>query len=150
MLWNLSRRSGWQRLVMLVWMIGLSCWLTACGSGNWPNQAIVSQAIAQQVEAIQRPLSQQLKLTPPSRKDIQIKHLQITDRAVTTIDGNPAYHLSGTYDLSLKQGHQQGEQRGDRFDLYLKAQQVGQETRWQLGQQQGSNWEFQPLALTKN
>ncbi|MFM2429165.1 MAG: hypothetical protein RLZZ511_378 [Cyanobacteriota bacterium] len=153
MLWNLSRRSllgvWWQRLVIMLWIVALSSGLTACGNANFPSQTIVSQAIAQQVEAIQKPLSQQLKLTPPRRQDIQIRHLQITDRDIQPINGTPTYHLSGTYDLSLKQGHQQGEQSGDRFDIYLQAQQIGKETRWNLGQQIANNWEFKPLTVIK-
>ncbi|MBE9028187.1 hypothetical protein IQ266_00270 [filamentous cyanobacterium LEGE 11480] len=140
----------WQRLLSILLISTIACYLTACGNGNFPNQKVIVSAVARQVEQIQQPLSQQLKLKPPSLKDIRISNLAITERDTTLINGAPAYYLSGQYDLTLKQQDQQTTQRGDHFEVYLQPKQDGKITRWQLAQKSGEAWELETLSTGKS
>jgi hypothetical protein len=124
----------------------LSVGLTACGS-NLPKSAVIEQAIAMQVADIQSSLSQELKLKPPTLKDIRIGHVKIEQQSGLSIDREPGYHLSGTYDLTLRQSDHQATQTGDRFDLYLQKHTEGsgkaQRQIWRLAAQTPNGWQTQ-------
>jgi hypothetical protein len=139
-----------QRVLSIVIISAIALGLTACSNGNFPSTSVIERAIAHQVEQIQQPLSQQLKLPAPSLKDIRISHVTITDRDTTLINGEAAYHIIGEYDLTLKQTDHQANQTGDRFDLYLQPKQTGKTTTWQLAQATGDDWKLEPLSSGKS
>jgi hypothetical protein len=126
----------WQQLVSILLISMLACCLTACGKADFPSRQIIEQAIARQVEQVQQPLSQQLKLPPPTLQDIRISHLQISDRDTRVINGEKGYHIRGQYDLTLKQSGYSTSQAGNPFDLYLQPRQEGKVMHWQLAQKQ--------------
>ncbi len=139
------RCARWQQLALILLISMMAGCLTACGNANLPSQSIVEQAIARQIEQVQQPLSQQLKLLPPALKDIHISHLQISERETVAINGEPGYHIRGYHDLTLKQSGGATTQTGYPFDVYLQPYQDGKATRWQLAQRVGASWALESI-----
>jgi hypothetical protein len=139
-----------KRWANMIITIGLAMVLTACG-GSFPSHRVIEQAIALQVQQVQADLSQQLKLKAPTLKDIRIQHLQIEDSTGINLDREPGYHISGQYDLSLRQSDHQAMQTGDRFDLYLQKHTEGsgktQKQVWRLAEPEGAGWKMQAIAI---
>jgi hypothetical protein len=138
-----------QMLLTIVVAIGLTLGLTACGD-NRPGNQVVERAIALQVAQVQTAISQQLKLKPPTLKDIRIQHLQIEQQSGVPIEQEPGYHLSGHYDLTLRQSDHQATQADDRFDLYLQRHTEGvgktQKQVWRLAAPtDGKGWTTQAI-----
>jgi hypothetical protein len=140
-----------RRTIALVFAACLTLGLAACSNNssgsysNFPSQAIISQAIARQVEQIQQPLSAQLKLPAPTLKDIRISHLNILEKGTALINGAPGYHVSGEYDFSLKQSDGQSPITHDRFDISLQPRQETKVIIWQLAQKVGDTWKLETL-----
>lgn len=135
----------WRQLALILLMTVMASGLTACGNADLPSQSIIEQAIARQIERVQQPLSQQLKLTPPTPKDIHITHLKISERETVTLNGEMGYHIRGYHDLTLRRSGGSTTQTGYPFDVYLQPRQDGKATRWQLAQKQGTGWILDPL-----
>lgn len=138
-------KQGLQWILVIVLCVGL----TACGGKNFPSQRLLEQAIALQVEQVQSPLSQQLKLKPPTLKDIRISHVRLTEQSPLEIDSAPGYHLKGTYDLRLKQVDRQAKQQQNPFDLYLQQQVEGKTKVWNLAQPDPESSEASPVWITR-
>jgi hypothetical protein len=116
------------RALLAVVLVGL---LTACGN-NIPglSNRVVQQAIALQVGQTQQTLAQQLRLKKPPK--VEVKQVAIANQESLQIQGLPAYHLQGTYDLTLKLPNRQVTQEKNPFEVYLQ-QQPDQKT-WKLAQ----------------
>lgn len=133
----------WLSLVqprLLRWVVfGLClCVLTACSpSTHLPSQDLIERAIGLQVERTQTPLSQQLKLPAPTRSQIQIRQIEVESQTPLTIEQRPAYHLQGTYNLTLKQSGHTLHQPHNPFDIYL--QQRPEEKTWHFAEPNPEN-----------
>jgi hypothetical protein len=135
-----------QWVLVLVLCVGL----TACGGKNFPPPRVIEQAIALQVEHVQVPLSQQLKLKPPALKDIRISHVRLTEQSPLEIDRVLGYHLKGTYDLTLKQVGRQARQQQNPFDLYIQQQVEGKTKVWNLAQPDPESSAASPVWITRS
>lgn len=124
------------RLVLTVILLGL---LTACGTvGLEPSSQLVQRALALQLSQTQQHLSQQLhasgRLQPPSFK---INRVVITQQEPLVIQNLPAYHVQGTYDLTLKLPRRQVNQQQNPFEVYLQSQKEGKTWRLAIPQSSG-------------
>jgi hydroxypyruvate isomerase len=106
--------------------------LSACSSVKppiefAPNGEIIQKAIALQLSQTQQRLGQQLNASRPEFKVTQISVKKIEPIAVGNL---AAYHLQGTYNLTLILPRQQVKQKNNNFDLYLQRQIEGK--TWRL------------------
>jgi len=118
----------WQRWLIL----GFCCLgLLACQAEKpplefAPDGAVVQQAIAFQLDRTQAELSRQLNASPPKTK---ISQITVQTIEAIAINGLPAYHLKGVYNLKLFLPRQTVTQPKNPFDLYLQRQQEGKSWR---------------------
>jgi hydroxypyruvate isomerase len=92
-----------------------------------PDGEIVQKAIALQLSQTQQGLGQQLNASRPEFKITQISVKKIEPIAVSNL---AAYHLKGTYNLTLILPRKQVKQKNNHFDLYLQRQIEGK--TWRL------------------
>ncbi|MCU0536194.1 MAG: hypothetical protein MUD14_20090 [Hydrococcus sp. Prado102] len=92
-----------------------------------PDGEIVQKAIALQLSQTQQRIGQQLNASRPEFKITQISVKKIEPIAVGNL---AAYHLTGTYNLTLILPRQQVKQKNNHFDLYLQRQIEGK--TWRL------------------
>jgi len=131
------------RAILAVVLIGL---LTACGNSvPGLSNRVVQQAIALQVNQTQQTLATQLRLKKPPQ--VEVKQVAIANQESLKIQGLPAYHLQGTYDLTLKLPSRQVTQEKNPFEVYLQ-QQPDQKT-WKLAQLSKSDTEADPVWVTE-
>jgi hypothetical protein len=131
------------RAILAVVLIGL---LTACGNSvPGLSNRVVQQAIALQVNQTQQTLATQLRLKKPPQ--VEVKQVAIANQESLKIQGLPAYHLEGTYDLTLKLPSRQVTQEKNPFEVYLQ-QQPDQKT-WKLAQLSKSDTEAEPVWVTE-
>lgn len=122
------------RLVLTAILLGL---LTACGTaGLEPNSQLVQRAIALQLEQTQQQLSQQLGL---DFKGFEINRVAITQQEPLVIQDLPAYHVRGSYDLTLKLPRRRVTQQQNPFDVYIQRQKEGKTWRLALPQSTGKD-----------
>lgn len=122
------------RLVLTVILLGL---LTACGTARLePSSQLVQRAIARQLEQTQQQLSQQFGL---DFKGLEINRVAITQQEPLVIQDLPAYHLRGTYDLTLKLPGRQVNQQQNPFDVYIQRQKEGKTWRLAIPQSIGKD-----------
>ena len=113
--------------------------LTACGSPIPPTEFapdgnIVRKAIALQLSLTEQAISEQLKASHPELEITQIAVKQLDPLFIAKL---PAYHLQGTYNLTLKLPRQQVKQKNNRFDIYLQRQVEGK--TWRLLKRESSD-----------
>lgn len=102
--------------------------LTACGTVKLePNSQLVKRAIALQFEQTQQQLSQQLSLDV---KGFKVNSVVVTKREPLVIQDLPAYHVQGTYNVTLKLPKRRVTQEQNPFDVYLQSQKEGK--TWRL------------------
>lgn len=111
------------RLIAIAILLGL---LTACSVRVEPSHKLVQQAIALQLEQTQQQLGKQLGL---HFQGLEVERVAITQREPVEIQSLPAYHVRGTYDLTLKLPRKV-TQTQNSFDVYLQRQQEGK--TWRL------------------
>jgi hypothetical protein len=92
-----------------------------------PDGEIIQKAIMLQLEQTEQGISQQLKTARPQLEISQINVKKIEPVYVSDL---AAYHLQGTYNLTLKLPRQQVTQKKNRFDIYLQRQIEGK--TWRL------------------
>lgn len=112
------------RTIFTAILIGL---LTACSIGLEPNSQLVKQAIALQVEQTQQQLGEQLNL---DIKEVEINSVALKKREPLKIQDLPAYHVQGTYNVTLKLPKRRITQEKNPFDVYLQRQKEGK--TWRL------------------
>lgn len=118
--------------------------MTACGSAELtPSSQLVRDAIALQLNLTQQQLSQQLYTSPPSFK---IAHLQITQQEPLVIQKLPAFHIRGTYNLTVQLPQRQITQQQNPFDVYVQRQKEGK--TWRLARPQFTDKDTQATWLT--
>ena len=127
-------------MVRLVLIAILLVVLTACGTvGLEPNRQLVQRALALEIEQTQQQLSQQLhsfdRNQPPN---YEINQVVITQQEPLAILNLPAYHVQGTYNLTLKSQRQVNQQHNP-FELYLQRQKEGKTWRLALPQSTGKD-----------
>lgn len=118
--------------------------LTACSGPKalLPSQRTVRQAIALQVTQTQQALAQQIqtygrpKNISPTLPKVKIQHVEIRDQEPLQIDGRPAAHVRGTYEVTLQFPHQVVTQPESALDLYLQTDSEGKV--WRLAVPQPS------------
>lgn len=129
------------RWILTAILVGL---LTACGSTELtPSSQLVRDAIALQLNLTQQQLSQQLYTSPPSFK---ITRLQITQQEPLLIQKLPAYHIRGTYNLTVQLPQRQLTQQQNPFDVYVQRQKEGK--TWRLARPQFTDKDTQAAWLT--
>jgi hypothetical protein len=106
-------------MIRIVLAIILVTVLSACGF-NGPTQGIVERSIALQLNQTQQQLGQLLYTDAPESPDLTINQVKVAHRDPLTIQGLTAYHLQGTYDLTLNFSDHHVTQRQNSFDLYLQ------------------------------
>ncbi|MDV2999694.1 MAG: hypothetical protein N5P05_001300 [Chroococcopsis gigantea SAG 12.99] len=105
--------------------------LPACAASTPPREfspggAIVQKAILLQLQQTQSALGDSLQVKKPgvSIKDIKVKSLD-----PVYVSRLAAYHLQGTYKLTIKPDSQPSTQQVNEFDLYLQRQIEGKSWR---------------------
>ncbi len=122
------------RLVLTVILLGL---LTACGTaGLEPSSQLVQRTIARQLEQTQQQISQQLGV---NFKGFEINRVAITQQEPMVIQDLPAYHVRGTYDLTLKLPQRRVNQQQNPFDVYIQRQKEGKTWRLAIPQSIGKD-----------
>ncbi len=118
--------------------------LTACGtSGIAPNNQVVQRGLALGLEQTQQQLSKQLGLDV---KGFEIKRVEITQQEPLKIQNLPAYHLKGTYDLTMQLPKRRLSQQHNPFDIYLQRQKEGK--TWRLAIPKVADNDTQPVWFT--
>lgn len=118
--------------------------LSACGtSGMTPNNQLVQKGLALQLEQTQQQLSQKLGLNV---KGFEIKRVKITQQEPLEIQDLPAYHLKGTYNLTMRLPKRRVTQQQNPFDIYLQRQKEGK--TWRLAQPKFTDSDTQPTWFT--
>lgn len=113
-------------MVRLIFTAILLVLLTACGNvGLEPSSRLVQRAIALQVEQTQQQLSQQLGLNVLG---FEINQVAVTKQEPLMIQNLAAYHVQGTYNVTLKLPRRVTQQ--NPFDIYLQRQKEGK--TWRL------------------
>jgi len=127
-------------MLRLIWIAVLIGLLTACGVSGVPlSIQLVEKAIALQLNLTQ----QQLHLQP---EQFKIARLEITDVEPLEIQKLPAYHVWGTYNLTVKLlGHRVTQQQNP-FSVYLQLQKEGK--TWRLARPQSTSKDNNPTWLT--
>jgi hypothetical protein len=116
--------------------------LTACRFvTSTPNELLVRQAIALQLNQTQQELIQTLKLERPPK--MEIDRLRINDRQLLSIDDLPTFQLSGTYDLRLQLPTQPVKRPNQPFEVYLQLQSEGK--TWRLLRPLDTGWKTELL-----
>jgi hypothetical protein len=122
-------------MVRLILTAILLVLLTACGTvGLEPSSQLVQRALRLQLEQTQQQLSQQLSL---NFKGFEISQLVINQQEPLVVQDLPAYHVRGTYDLTLKLPRRRVTQPQNPFDIYLQRQKEGK--TWRLALPQSSS-----------
>lgn len=121
--------------------------LSACGVTEQPSRSLVGKAIALQVSETQTLLTQELRLKADQSPRFSIDRVEIVEQTPLEIQDLPAYHLRGTYDLTLKISDRQVTQRQNPFDLYLQRQIEGK--TWRLARYQPGDEETEATWLTQ-
>jgi hypothetical protein len=107
--------------------IGILLFLTACSSlVLLPTYELVEKAIEIQLEQTQKELQQKLDL---DFRKFDIERIEISQRKPLTIENLPAYHVQGTYNLTVKLPDKQITQPEKTFDIYLQIQREGKSWR---------------------
>lgn len=122
------------RLVLTVILLGL---LTACGTAKLePSSQLAQRAIALRLEQTQQQISQQLGL---DFREFEINRVGITQQEPLVIQDLPAYHVRGTYDLTLKLPGRGVNQQQNPFDVYIQRQKEGKTWRLAIPQSIGKD-----------
>lgn len=132
-------------LVVILTIVGATL-LTACSFGA-PTQALIEQAIALQLTQTQQELGQLLYRDAPEPPRYTISRIKTNHRDSLTIQEQPAYHLQGTYDLTLNFTDHQVTQHQNAFEVYLQKTET---EAWQLARPQanadGKTWDITAIA----
>ncbi|MBK1989414.1 hypothetical protein A0J48_018045 [Sphaerospermopsis aphanizomenoides BCCUSP55] len=111
--------------------------ITACtGLALLPTYDLVQKGIAIQLELTQQELQKKLDL---DFQKFDIKRVSITQQKPLTIENLPAYHVQGTYDLTVKLPNKQISQPQKPFDIYLQIQREGKSWRLLLPETTNNN-----------
>lgn len=122
-------------MVRLIFTAIVLVLLTACGNiGLEPSSRLVQRAIALQVEQTQQQLSQQLGLNVFG---FEINRVAVTKQEPLMIQNLAAYHVQGTYNVTLKLPRRVTQQ--NPFDIYLQRQKEGKTWRLALPQSTGND-----------
>jgi hypothetical protein len=125
---KMQRLKSIGQFVVAILLIGV---LTACSAiGAPPNKALIARAIAIEVNETQQILTEQLRRNNSQPPTIEINHINIIEQTPFSIQNLPAYHIQGTYDLTLKLPTRQVTQQKNPFDIYLQRQSEGK--TWKL------------------
>ncbi|MGD1871860.1 MAG: hypothetical protein ACFB02_02290 [Mastigocoleus sp.] len=104
------------------------CLLAGCTNGIFvPNNNLIKQAIALELNQTGQQLTQQLDL---DFQGFEINHLRVTQREPLQIQKLKTYHLAGTYDLKFNLPKRQIVQNRKHFDTYLQSQ--TEEKTWRV------------------
>jgi hypothetical protein len=122
----------WRVCLLLVLVVFLAaCQATEAPLEFAPDGKIVERAIALQLGRTQARLSEQLKATLPK---LEIKQIQVKTLEPIVISELPAYHLQGTYNVTLTLPRQTVTQKKNEFEIYLQRQSEGK--TWRLLQRE--------------
>lgn len=126
-------------MVRLIFTAIVLVLLTACGNiGLEPSSRLVQSAIALQVEQTQQQLSQQLGLNVLG---FEINRVAVTKQEPLMIQNLAAYHVQGTYNVTLKRALRRVTQQNP-FDIYLQRQKEGKTWRLALPRSTGNDPKF--------
>ncbi|WP_017298485.1 hypothetical protein [Nodosilinea nodulosa] len=110
------------KTVMQIMAIALMCLsLLGCGLINpRPPRTVVEAAIAQKLSQTQAVLYRQLAPAIPPADLAQVGRIRITDHHWTTLAGQPAVEVTGSYHLKGGQLTSAQRRQTREFDLYLQ------------------------------
>lgn len=113
-------------IITLILLIG------ACSSATPPRELapggdIVKRAIELQIDRSEQRISEYLTASPPK---LEINKIAVKQIEPIFVGDLAAYHLQGTYNLTLKFSRQQVTQNKNSFDIYLQRQAEGK--TWRL------------------
>ena len=127
------------RLVLIGILLVL---LSACStSGMSPSNQVVQRGLALQLKQTQQQLSKQLNLDV---NEFEIKRVKITQLSPLEIQNLPAYHVQGTYDITIQLVRQ--IKQHNSFDIYLQRQKEGK--TWRLALPKVTGNDNQPIWFT--
>ena len=118
-------------LMLLLVLFITACQVKTAPLEFAPDGEIVQKAIALQLQRTQIRLSEQLKATLP---ELDVKQIQVKTIEPIAISELPAYHLQGTYDVTLTLPRQTVTQKKNAFEIYLQRQNEGK--TWRLLQRE--------------
>lgn len=106
--------------------------LSACSSTTpptelAPNGTLVTKALTLYVNQTQSDLGDNLGTSPP---EFSLSRINVNNLEPIYIGKLPAYHLRGTYNLTLNYSTQKVTQKDNPFDIYLQRQIEGK--TWRL------------------
>jgi hypothetical protein len=108
-------------------LTGILILLTACSSiALLPSYELLEKAITIQIQQTQKDLEQKLDL---DWQKFDIGKISIDKQQALTIKNLPAYHVQGTYDLTVQLPNKQLTQPQKTFDIYLQIQKEGKSWR---------------------
>ena len=133
------------RLVLTAILLGL---LTACSTvGLEPSSQLVQRALALEFSQTQQQLSQQLYPSGRSQSpNFEINRVVITQQEPLVIQNLSAYHVKGTYDLTLNLPQRRVNQQQNPFEVYLQRQKEGK--TWRLALPQSTDKDANPVWRT--
>ena len=99
--------------------------LSGC-TGNLVSESILRQSITAYLNYTQIELTNFLNLPMPS---FDVRSVHVHNEEAFLKNSFPTYHLTGTYEVSLKFPHQTIIQKQNPFDLYLQQQSEGKSWR---------------------
>jgi hypothetical protein len=122
------------RAIALTLLIGLlsSCSINLSVTGFQPTREVVQQAIAlelsQNKAELRKHLSQHGQSGNPM-PNYEVNRVEIWEQDPLKINGLLAYHVQGTYNLTIQLPEKRVTDRKNSFDLYLQRQAEGKTWR---------------------
>jgi hypothetical protein len=131
----------------LVIIIVFTIFLQGCGAPTppltyAPDGTIIAKAIALQIEQTQKSLSDRLTTSLP---ETEISKINVAQLEPLYLGKLPAYHLKGSYRLTLKLSDKKTEQQDNEFDIYVQRQIEGK--TWRLLKQEPDSEQWFSYSL---
>ncbi|OLP16873.1 hypothetical protein BST81_19465 [Leptolyngbya sp. 'hensonii'] len=137
-------------MVRAILAVILAGFMTACSTIGGPSRQLVKQALVLHLTQIQQEISQQLRMPPAS---FEINQVRVNRQQSLQIEDLPAFHIQGTYNLSMDRHEGSLSQQQNPFELYLQRQRDGKTWRWARPTRTAAGesiWAIQPLNPSLN
>ncbi|MCT7979005.1 hypothetical protein [Laspinema olomoucense] len=130
------------RAIALTLLIGLlsGCSINLSITGFQPTREVVQEAIALELSQNKAELRQHLTQHGQSGEPLpkyEVNRVEIWEQDPLKIDGLLAYHVQGTYNLTIQLPEKRVTDRKNNFDLYLQRQAEGK--TWRIAKPLGTD-----------